>query len=186
MKGKFKKKVGFIRFGGDFGVKLKEGSTHMDMSLKLVNQASGNRQVPGIQIQSFNFHIKSSGLDISLFKGVAKIVVEPFIWFFKSVIVNKINKAIENSVPKSLSSQLNSIFLKLNGFVPLQYKNYFVDVSDTSILSQLLLRFLAPRLQLFTQMVLSTMVIPRATWFQQSLRAMFKFRQPLKIKFSSQ
>eukprot|EP00347_Sterkiella_histriomuscorum_P020604 403337177 len=119
IRGNFRFKMLFITAKGKFKVRFDKGACTMTMKVPLIIQNQGGRNIPGIDINQFDFKIHSSKIHIDLSGSFLADIADPFIAIFKSLIVDEINKSIRKSIPNVVKSKVNKMLISTNGFAPL-------------------------------------------------------------------
>lgn len=83
-------------------------------------------------MKDFNFEIHSSKIHIDLSGGIIADIADPFVALFKSLIVGKINKAVNNSIPDVIKSKINAKLMSTEGLAPLT-ENLMADFTFSSL-----------------------------------------------------
>eukprot|EP00347_Sterkiella_histriomuscorum_P018232 403346289 len=87
IRGNFRFKMLFITAKGKFKVRFDKGACTMTMKVPLIIQNQGGRNIPGIDINQFDFKIHSSKIHIDLSGSFLADIADPFIAIFKSLIM---------------------------------------------------------------------------------------------------
>ena len=119
-------RIYFISASGDFKVTFDKGGVTLNSDLPVHTQDYNGRRLPKLDVQNLHVNINSDKIHIDLSGSFISSIMDPFVSLFKSLIIGKIQDAINDNVPGALSGAIDDEIHQLNGFATI-YDGVTID-----------------------------------------------------------